>query len=277
MTEETPVDSALFPERVGDILRAARTKAGLDLSDIATKTRVPLRHLAAIEAGDYASLPSATYCVGFVKAYARSIGADEAGLALQLRRELGQIPATDRYEPHFVDEDETGPIPTRRLAIIGAVLAALIVGGYLVWRYTQNVDPSIEVASSQDETGVAAPQSEVPPSLPSAAGEVVLTAVSPVWVRIYDAADKVLFEKEMTSGERYVVPPDANNPMIRTGGAERITVAIDGKQVAPLGVAEKTIKDVGISAKALAARPALPATPSAESQTSLPAPAGSGR
>ena len=60
MVTEGEGESVLFPERVGDRLRAARLTAGLDLSDVATKTRIPLRHLTAIEAGDYDLLPSIT-------------------------------------------------------------------------------------------------------------------------------------------------------------------------------------------------------------------------
>ena len=52
MVDTEAPDAALFPERVGDRLRSARVKGGLDLSDVATKTRVPLRHLQSIEMGD---------------------------------------------------------------------------------------------------------------------------------------------------------------------------------------------------------------------------------
>jgi cytoskeleton protein RodZ len=99
-----------------------------------------------------------------------------------------------------------------------------------------------------------------------------------VWLRIYDAADKVLFEKEMAAGERYVVPPDANNPQIRTGRADLIAVTVDGKAVAPLGPAERTIKNVAISAAALTARApilgsatATPATPVSNSSVPVTA------
>ena len=71
MTEVESAEDALIVERVGDRLRAARNSVGLDLSDVATKTRIPQRHLAAIEIGDYSALPSTTYAVGFVKAFTK--------------------------------------------------------------------------------------------------------------------------------------------------------------------------------------------------------------
>ncbi|WP_409456254.1 helix-turn-helix domain-containing protein [Sphingomonas sp. J315] len=52
----------LFPVKVGEKLRDARLAAGLELADIAGRTRVPQRHLAAIEASDYSGLPSPHLC-----------------------------------------------------------------------------------------------------------------------------------------------------------------------------------------------------------------------
>lgn len=261
MDEESSSDTSLFPERVGDRLRAARVKAGLDLQDIATRTRVPLRHLAAIEAGDYSSLPSATYCAGFTRAYAKAVGEDDVLLARMVREDMGQRPAESRYEPSFVDDADTGPVPSRKLAWTagGLAIAAAIVSG--IWYSSRTsvpepLDTSIEASAVPDPaTGV------VPVVAAPATGEVVLTAKEMVWLRIYDANDKVLFEKEMAAGERYLVPADANNPQVRTGRAELITVTVGGKEVAPLGPAERTVKDVGISAAALTAR--APAAPTA--------------
>jgi cytoskeleton protein RodZ len=262
MDEESSSDTSLFAERVGDRLRAARTKAGLDLQDIATRTRVPLRHLTAIEAGDYASLPSATYCAGFTKAYAKAVGEDDVLLARMVREEMGQRPAESRYEPSFVDDADTGPVPSRKLAWTagGLAIAAAIVSG--IWYSSRTavpepLDTSVEAPAVPDPSTGAVPAA-APPA--PATGEVVLTAKEVVWLRIYDANDKVLFEKEMAAGERYLVPADANNPQIRTGRADLIIVTVGGKEVAPLGPAERTVKDVGISAAALAARaPAAPA------------------
>jgi cytoskeleton protein RodZ len=260
MDVESSADTALFPERVGDRLRAARIKAGLDLQDIATRTRVPLRHLTAIEAGDYASLPSATYCAGFTKAFAKAVGEDDVTLARMVREEMGQRPAEARYEPSMVDDADTGPVPSRKLAWIaaGLAIATLVVAG--IWQSSRSdlpetLDRSVETTAP----AVADPAAPAQQAAAPATGEVVLTAKEVVWLRIYDANDKVLFEKEMAAGERYLVPADANNPKIRTGRADLIAVTVGGKDVPTLGPAERTVKDVGVSAAALAARAAVPA------------------
>ncbi len=252
-------EEQLFPERVGDRLRAARLGAGLDLSDVASKTRIPLRHLTSIESGDYAALPSPTYAVGFAKSFARVVGADEKEIATALKIEMGQQPPEARYEPSFIEEGMGGPVPSRTLAITAALIGIALVAAYFIWFSPWSADraPETEIAASVEADQLPAVTPAVPAAAPSPpSGEVVLTATEGLWLRIYDASDKVLLEKEMMAGERYVVPADANNPMIRTGKADKIKVTVGGRDVAPLGPAERTVKDVGISAAALTARQA---------------------
>jgi cytoskeleton protein RodZ len=282
--------TALFPERVGDRLRAARLAAGIDLSDVATKTRVPLRHLQAIEGGDYAALPGSTYCVGFVKAFARVVGVDEESATADLRAELRDLNLDQRAERIEYQVADATRLPSKTLAWVAAAVALLVLIGFGVWRtnLVSDPDPVTEIAATPSEdatveapggddlalpgTTVSPPPEALPPPV-STTGQVVLTATSPVWMRVYDSADKVLFEKEMVAGERFVVPPDANNPQIRTGRADLIAVTIDGKTVAALGPGQRTIKDVGISAAALTARTpgALPTTGVTAANPSAPA------
>lgn len=265
MSDEAEQGAALFPERVGDRLRAARVKAGLDLSDVATRTRVPLRHLVAIEGGDYSALPSITYSVGFVKSYARAVGEDEHELAKALRDELGQETALERTRPVDLDDDDPGPVPSSRLAWIAGLIFLIVAGGYAAIRSYQQEVPEVVAPAVEDageDTGAAPANAAAPAAAPNPKGNVLLLARDAVWLRVYDANDKVLFEKEMARGESWAVPADANNPMIRTGRADLIQVTVDGKEVAPLGPPERTIKDVGLSAGALAARaPAAVASP----------------
>ena len=63
----------------------------------------------------------------------------------------------------------------------------------------------------------------------------------------------------MKAGDSFTVPPDANKPMIVTGRPQVLNVTVGGKAVPPLGVADKTIADVEVSAAALLARPAATA------------------
>jgi cytoskeleton protein RodZ len=270
MVESELPEAGLFPQSVGERLRVMREAAGLDLNDIGTKTRIPLRHLEAIERADYAALPSPTYALGFTRSYARAVGTDDAPLIAQLREDLGrEDPMAHGNLPY--EPTDPARVPGRLLAGTAAALAILLAIGYWTWRSNywgpDAVTPVPSETAAPPVVATTAPQPAAPVAAAPATGEVVLTATAPVWLRIYDSSKTKLFEKEMTAGERYVVPANANNPMILTGRPDGLKVTVGGREVAPLGTAEKSIKDVGISAAALAARAPVVAAPAAVTPT----------
>ncbi|MFX8086635.1 helix-turn-helix transcriptional regulator, partial [Acinetobacter baumannii] len=86
----------------------------LTLDDVAARTRVPMRHLEAIELSNYAGLPSPTYAVGFAKAYARAVGLDEVAIGREVRQEVSNSPRAPEYEPY--DVSDPSRLPPRGLA-----------------------------------------------------------------------------------------------------------------------------------------------------------------
>ncbi|MES2096061.1 MAG: RodZ domain-containing protein [Pseudomonadota bacterium] len=263
---DQPTDQAtLFPKSTGDKLREAREAMGLDLSDVANVTRVPMRHLLAIEQGHYEGMPSPTYAIGFAKAYARVVGLDEKAIGLEVRGNpaLPLAPATD-YEPYELGDPKR--LPSRGVAMAAGAIALVLLIGVIVYYGTSWLRGSGEqtalVVPAEAPTDAATP--EATPA-PVGGGQVILTATDSVWLRVYDATGKALFEKTMAPGEQYSVPADANNPMINIGRPDKLQVTLNGSAVAPLGDGKTAIKDVGISAAAIQARasgqPAPGATP----------------
>lgn len=256
MTEpESGEEATLFPKTAGEKLREARVAQNLSLADVAARTRVPIRHLEAIERSDYTGLPSPTYSVGFAKAYARAIGADEVAIGREVRGDAGSAPRT----PEFESYDIAGPsrLPSNGLAIGVGVLAALVVIGFAVWYGTDWFHgASISTAAPQQETTVTAPAPipEAAPAVAPAGGQVRLAATDIVWLRVYDATGKTLFQGELKAGDHYDVPADATQPMINVGRPDKLTVTVNGSVVPPLGTGKFAIKDVDISAAALTAR-----------------------
>ena len=263
MAEETKDDENVEPhlQSTGALLRQAREQKDMSLEEIAKKTRIPQRHLAALESGDFGALPGRTYTIGFAKSFARSVGLSDASIGTQLREEMEEQ-GHGAYQPEMSGYAPANPssIPPRYLAWTAAGIGIFVLVGYLVWR-TLILNPGeiTEVAdsSSAAEAGPANsdPQTiESSGTTPSSDGTVVLTATETVWMKIYDAEGKRLFENQMTAGETFTVPADANEPQILTGRPDALTVTIDGQVVPQLGTAERTIKDVGVSAAALLAR-----------------------
>lgn len=257
-TEQENAELSLLS--AGDMLREAREQKNLALEDVAKTTRIQQRHLEAIETGDYSALPGRTYAIGFAKSYARTVGLSEVTIGAMLREEMDDQ-GHNAFEPEMSEYAPANPsnVPPRYLAWAAGGIAILLLAGFLFWRSTvlgpddlMDEGSDTQLADNDADTmdGAAKPAG---PS-PDAGGTVILTATEAVWLRIYDEDGERLFEKEMAVGEQYTVPADARNPQILTGRPNALTVTIDGAVVPPLGEADRTIKDVGVSAAALLAR-----------------------
>lgn len=259
MDDESLIEEEFRFDTVGEKLKAERDRHGLTLSDLAAKTRVPMRHLEAIEKSDFSALPGTTYTLGFTRSYARALDMDAATLSSEMRAELAQgghenyRPPTQNFEPA-----DPSRVPSRTLAWTAAAIGVLVIVAYFAWRSFALMDAPASPAPAATVGATVPSDISVPVGTPvsDANGTVVITATDNVWVKIYDADNKRLFESEMEPGDKFTVPSDANNPMIVTGRPNVLDVKIDGKSVASLGAPDKTIADVGVSAGALLARPA---------------------
>ncbi len=254
-------------------MRAAREAAGLPLTEVAARTRVPLRHLEALERGDFAALPGITYCAGFARAYARAVGLDEKALVAKVREEIdhsGDFAVADTYQ--MEEPADPARVPPRILAWVVAIAGVLMVSGYGIWRMQINTPPGQEIVADVPATAQIGAVGPKPVQAPVSTGPVVLTAVEDVWLRIYDADGKSILQKTLVKGESFTVPATANNPMIVTGRSDALAVTVGGRAIPPLGTGERTISDVPISAAALLAR-VTGQTPTANVQQAPVAPA----
>ena len=264
-------------ERVGDRLRRAREAQNLSLAEIGQRTRIPLRHLEAIEATDFAALPSPTYAVGFARAHARAVGIDDVEVAQDVRRALAVLPRAPQYAPYETADPDR--VPGRGLATLGAglALAILILAG--LWYATDLFRPG---PGSSEGTMVAAPVVAPTAPLPAPAATPVVQQVrlaageDEVWLRVYDAADKTLYLGTMKPGEGFDVPPDADGPRINVGRPDQLRITLNGAALPPLGDGSRPIKDVRIDAASLAARAGGAAAPVGAATPPADNPAGAG-
>ena len=265
--EDSPSEEELRFQTVGEKLQAEREHQELSLSDLAAKTRVPMRHLDAIEKSDFGALPGTTYTLGFARSYANAVGMDAAKVSADLRVELAQG-GHEGYQAPTQNYEPTDPsrVPSRALAWTAAAVGVIVVAAYLIWR-SMTLDESVAAPAIAEQQTAATPAAAAPAAAP-AGGAVVLTATGDVWVKIYDADNKRLYENEMKTGDSFTVPLDANKPMIVTGRPQALTVTVGGKAVPALGAADKTIADLEVSAAALLARtPVQAATPGTSTAT----------
>lgn len=261
MTEEQENLSPAGELSVGNRLRMAREAAGLSRADIAARTRITERHIAAIEADDFAALAGRTYAIGFSRNYAKAVGLDPASVAEAVRLQTVQADAASASG--LLDDLEPGDpsrVPTRSTAWVAGLGAfAVVIAGFFAWRTFHVPEMSLPSLVREDAEVVAAPPA-APASQPG--GPVVFTALEDgVWVKFYDAGGAQLMQKQMAKGETYTVPAGANGPQLWTGRPEALAITVGGKAVPPLADRQMTVKDIPVSADALLARAAIAAGP----------------
>jgi cytoskeleton protein RodZ len=256
MAESHVLDGELPLETPGRILCRAREAAGFTRAQIAELTKIPERHLLAIEQDNFAGLPARTYAVGFSRSYARALGLDEAEIARLVRVELDGAASEPAQRATSFEPGDPARIPSAAFAWLAGILAlGVVVVGFVFWR--SYYSPAAELPPIVADSPAAA-EGPGAPSVPAApaVGQVVFTALEPgVWVKVYDTTGQLL-QKELTQGESYAVPATANSPMIWTARPQALGITIDGKPVPKLAETQTTLKDVPITAAALLARPA---------------------
>lgn len=261
LVEEEVVN--LEPSPVGERLRAAREVKKLTLEDLAAQTRIPQRHLAAIETGDWEHLPAPTYTIGFAKSYASAVDLDRNEIGNDLREEMGgqrfASTSSDVFEP--ADPARTMP----KGLVIGAIAAVILLVILMSWLNNRSLQGTDEPAAP--EANVAAPEAATPTQAPPAAaqGPVVLTATEPVWLAIKDGTT-VIKQGIMQAGETFQVPATATAPVLTTAKAEALRINVGNSVAGAIGPAATKITASLLPADLLK-------TPAPQASAPAPAPA----
>lgn len=258
----SPQPDAAAPAGVGATLRAAREAQGLSLKDIAARTRITARHVEALEAGDYDSLPGRPYALGFARSYAKAVGMDEALIAEAVRRELSaRAPAPETRVIHQFEAGDPAKTPSRLISWLAGLLVVAVLGlGLVFWRsyYWPSAELPALVGPEQPKPAAAKPVSQQPGAPAAAArpnGPVVFTAQEDrIWVKFYDGSGKQLVQKLMAKGETYTVPDGVTDPKLWTGRPDALTITIGGQAVPRIADKQGIVKDVAVSGPALWAR-----------------------
>ena len=168
----------------GEHLRSARERMGLSLDEVASRTRIPQKWLAALESGDTSAFPPGPFLAGYSKQYRTFLG-DQLGepsapgaghsVASSVGTSLG-APAVPRdpvpWQPAAARSDEpvletrcpepdesthtlTSPRAREqrlvRMVSIGSLGAVLLVGGFWVANQFGGTTP-VELGVAPDQT-----------------------------------------------------------------------------------------------------------------------------
>jgi transcriptional regulator with XRE-family HTH domain len=130
------------PLRLGDLLAAEREKYGWSLADIQQKCHIPLKYVAALEAGRFVDLPTAkAHRLAYIRQYAAALNLNSDECLQQFSAENGlsgvsaELKAGQRT--HSLRGQSISAI-ARQLILASCVV---LFFGYLVWQVKGIIEP----------------------------------------------------------------------------------------------------------------------------------------
>ncbi|HSG27020.1 MAG TPA: helix-turn-helix domain-containing protein, partial [Candidatus Krumholzibacterium sp.] len=136
--ETEPVSSQLdikSERTVGELLLAAREKAGLSLEAVSLETKIPRKSLEYLETDNFEALPAKVYVRGFLRTYASALGLDYSQILGKFELQTGQTHTSRgdlwEVEEAVVEEEVVSPRLFRKFVL--PVLLAIIVVIALIW------------------------------------------------------------------------------------------------------------------------------------------------
>lgn len=169
----------------GKTLQSQRETMGWSVEQVADQLKLAPRQVLALEAGDYASLPSPAVTRGFVRAYAKLLRIDAAPLVSMIELNMppearagaqSAMAAARREQKPAAFSETRFPINGKRRSLpLGWIAAVVIVAGAAVAAWQFNLIPSLNRDVESGDTmvlenpaagvvapGVAAPGAAAP-------------------------------------------------------------------------------------------------------------------
>ena len=115
-------------EAIGAELSGARIAQGMQIAEVAQLLRISKHYLKDLEAGAFDKLPGPTYVSGYLRSYARVVGADAVALANRYRELLNGESAALHYK--FPVESQH---PQQSGAMVASIIVMLAIVGYGGW------------------------------------------------------------------------------------------------------------------------------------------------
>jgi cytoskeletal protein RodZ len=181
---------------IGNSLREARVRQGLEYSDVERVTKVRPKYLRALEEEQFETLPAQTYVKGFLRTYAEFLGLD------------GQL-YVDEYNSRYVSREEDVPFRPRRSnsgrarsrrtessVVLGALIGIAVVFALVIaaWKWGGDSPAQRPIVPS--------------PIRPAAEADLVVRPVrgtSRMEVRERSQDGKLRFSGTLETGQRFVL------------------------------------------------------------------------
>jgi cytoskeleton protein RodZ len=220
-----------FVFEIGNSLREARLRQGLDLARAEDDTKIRAKYLQALEDERFEILPAETYVKGFLRTYAEYLGLD------------GQI-YLDEFNSRFASSEEpvAPTAPKRRprqrasessfvvVALAGIVAVAVLVVVAFAFGTNENGRTAGELATNQP---TSPPPATAPPSATNRpVAKVVLAAAGgDTWVSVRAGAanGELLFAGTIFNGESERF--SSRRLWVEVGRVQNLRISVNGRRI----------------------------------------------
>jgi hypothetical protein len=213
--------------QIGAILRRARNRRKVELSEVEAATRIRLRYLRAIEAEEWDVLPGGVYTRGFIRTYATFLGLDGDRLADEYRASVEGPP---------LGSSPPLPIPAKspaadrgRLGWLLAAAAAIGLAALVIALLPRGDDGGVQPPHRGGGQNVTAQQTARKKQPFQSTVSMQLAANAEVWVCLLDARGQPLVDGQILEAGAEAGPFRSGSFTVSFGNGE-VAMTIDGRR-----------------------------------------------
>jgi cytoskeleton protein RodZ len=229
---------------IGQRLREARIRRGIELSQVEQVTKIRAKYLCAMEEDRWELLPGHAYARGFLSTYAGFLELDETALVAEYRRRHERVEDMEPIPEEMLPRRgvvRKAPIRSRVVALVG-LIAAAVLGVVAVIELTGGSGDSGHATSraagpKPGGTSPAATSTTTPPVAQPARISLQLRSVGTVWVCLIGDRGRVLVNGETLTADEVRGPFEADAFKVTFGNGS-MQMKVDGKPVEVPQVAE---------------------------------------
>ena len=235
-------EARALARELGERIRSYRTDAGVEVADLAIRTRIGARYLQFLEDGKLEDLPGPVFVKGFIRSVCAELGRDP----LPLMELVDQI----HFEEPTVEADGTnGSKRVAPLILSGVLLAGLVTGGILLHGGGEEVEDRNQQATAQpaatEQVSPEVVQEGFAAEEPEVELDLLLRATEKTWLRI-QADSSEPWETTMKTGDEIRLTA-VDRVTLFIGNAGGILFELNGKRFGPLGTQGQVISNYVIT------------------------------
>lgn len=222
--------------QIGQALREARARRGIELSEVERVTKIRIKFLRAMEEDRWEALPAPVYTRSFLSTYARFLDLDDKPLVDEYNR---WAESEDRAEPIPPQAVRRGVLrPRRPVRPVALLLASLLAAGVVLGLMIAALGGSGDGGDAVDRGAEKrAGSTTEQPTTTEQADEVSveLRSTGDVWVCLVDDRDRAVVNGETLAANQARGPFDGRAFDVTFGnGSVEMTVDGEPADIPPL-------------------------------------------